>query len=122
MTHKDLVLKYTDALNDIADILDLPNGRSSENIVEAVSGMRDALLSASVMRAALDDCRSAAVALKRGMDPSHGGTKQECLTREWLCFLGRIDKATTPIANTQGLVTPGTGLGPEEGAASRRHQ
>ena len=24
--------------------------------------------------------------------------------------------------NTQGLVTPGTGLSPEEGAASRRHQ
>ena len=109
MTHKDLVLKYTDALNDIADILDLPNGRSSENIVEAVSGMRDALLSASVMRAALDDCRSAAVALKRGMDPSHGGTKQECLTREWLCFLGRIDKATTPIANAADEQRRGNG-------------
>ena len=25
-------------------------------------------------------------------------------------------------ANTQGLVTPGTGQSPEEGAASRRHQ
>lgn len=35
----------------------------------------------------------------------------------------RIDgKRAAVQANTQGLVTPGTGPSPEEGAASRRHQ
>ena len=33
-----------------------------------------------------------------------------------------VRKTRRRAANTQGLVTPGTGRSPEEGATSRRHQ
>lgn len=34
----------------------------------------------------------------------------------------KLRRFVTTSQNTQGLVTPGTGLSPEKGAASRRHQ
>lgn len=59
---EDQAEEYAEALNDIADIMDLPTGNSAKDIVEAVHDMRAQLSAFGLCKAENDHLRSALIA------------------------------------------------------------